>query len=106
MAKPNEYTLEIEPQAFAHIRAFDRKHHGLIFDALERQLAFDAEVETTNRKRLYKPVLDATWELRLGPGNRFRAFYDINAESRTVRVIAVGEKYRERLWIAGEEYQP
>jgi hypothetical protein len=68
-------------------------------------LTFDAEIETTNRKPLREPVSGATWELRLGPGNRFRVFFEIVAETRTVRIIAVGEKRRERLWIAGEEYQ-
>jgi hypothetical protein len=47
----------------------------------------------------------AEWELRLGPDNRFRVFYQVNADSREVRVLAVGVKDRNRLWIGGEEVE-
>jgi mRNA-degrading endonuclease RelE of RelBE toxin-antitoxin system len=48
----------------------------------------------------------ATWELRCGPDNRFRIFYDVDFESRIVYVLAIGIKDRNRLFIAGEEYKP
>jgi len=47
----------------------------------------------------------ADWELRLGPENRFRVFYQVNAERREVRGLAVGVKYRNRLFIGGEEFE-
>jgi hypothetical protein len=47
----------------------------LIRTTLEEQLRFDPDKETRNRKPLQRPVaLEATWELRLGPENRFRVF--------------------------------
>jgi hypothetical protein len=47
----------------------------------------------------------ADWELRLGPDNRFRVFYQIDAEGREVHILAVGVKDRERLYFGGEEFE-
>jgi hypothetical protein len=41
--------------------------------------------------------------LRFGPDNRFRAFYEIDHESRKVYILALGLKERSRLLIGGEE---
>jgi mRNA-degrading endonuclease RelE of RelBE toxin-antitoxin system len=46
--------------------------------------------------------LDATWELRIGPANRFRVFYRV--DEQRVRVLAIGVKSRQRLWIGGKEF--
>src|SRR5947208_12079453 len=41
------------------------------------------EKATRNRKPLERPVaLAAGWELRFGPGNRFRVFYRVDADQR------------------------
>ena len=42
---------------------------------------------------------------RFGPDNRFRVLYDIDEEARVVKVMAIGEKRKERLFIGGEEVQ-
>jgi hypothetical protein len=34
---------------------------------------------------------------------KFRALYDIDHGARMVRIMAIGEKQRERLFIGGEE---
>jgi hypothetical protein len=47
----------------------------------------------------------APWELRCGPNNCFRVFYDVDSESQVVWVLAVGVKDRSRLLIGGEEYE-
>ena len=47
----------------------------------------------------------ADWELRFGPDNRFRVFYQVKAETREVRVLAIGVKERDRLFIGGEEFE-
>ena len=47
----------------------------------------------------------ADWELRLGPDNRFRVFYQVDAEAREVRVLAVGVKERNQLFFGGEEFK-
>ena len=63
-------------------------------------------METRNRKPLKRPIaFGADWELRLGPDNRFRVFYQVNTESREVRVLAIGVKDRNRLLFGGEEFE-
>ena len=67
---------------------------------------FEPAAETTNRKPLQQPApVGATWQIRFGPDNRFRVLYDIDQEARVVRIMAIGEKQRERLFIGGEEVQ-
>jgi len=41
----------------------------------------------------------------LSPDNGFRVLYDMVQEARVVRIMAIGEKQRERLFIGGEEMQ-
>jgi len=73
---------------------------------VEVQLIFEPVTESRNRKPLQRPMaLGADWELRLGPDNRFRVFYQVNVESREVRVLAVGVKERDRLFFGGKEFE-
>jgi hypothetical protein len=48
----------------------------------------------------------STWELGFGPDNRFRLFYEIDEENRTIWILAMGIKKRNRLMIGGEELMP
>ena len=67
---------------------------------------FEPGAETTNRKPLRQPApFGATWEIRFGPDNRFRALYDIDEEAQRVQIMAIGKEQRERLFIGGEEVQ-
>jgi len=50
-------------------------------------------------------VLGADWEIRFGPGNRFRVLYDIDEENQQVLILAVGIKDGERLLVSGEEVE-
>jgi hypothetical protein len=69
-------------------------------------LKYKATEETRNRKPLEQPApFAATWEIRCGPGNRFRVFYDVDTESKNVEVLAIGVKDRNRLTFGGEEYE-
>jgi hypothetical protein len=43
--------------------------------------------------------------LRLGPDNRFRVFYRVEADRRRVRILAIAVKERNRIFLAGEEVQ-
>jgi mRNA-degrading endonuclease RelE of RelBE toxin-antitoxin system len=47
---------------------------------------------------------EAQWELRLGPKNRFRVFYEVDEEALVVTVLAIGVKDRDVLRIGREEY--
>jgi hypothetical protein len=89
-----------------HLRAIETKYHSLIQADIKGQLLFEPEVETRNRKPLKRPIaFGADWELRPGPDNRCRVFCQVNGESRAVRVLAIGVKDQNRLFIGGEEFE-
>ncbi len=98
------YEILLTNDAVNHIRALDRKHRGLVFRVLRQQLSVGPFAEARNRKPLNLPApFGAHWELRFGPQNRCRAFYALDGERGAVVVLAVGEKIRDRLLIAGKE---
>jgi mRNA-degrading endonuclease RelE of RelBE toxin-antitoxin system len=106
MAKRPPFTLVYADEVKDHLRAIDTKFHAIIQGEIEAQLLHEPNVETRNRKPLKRPMaIGADWELRLGPDNRFRVFYQVNAEAREVRVLAVGVKDRTRLFFAGKEFE-
>ena len=79
---------------------------SLIRRTIEALLSHEPAVESRNRKPLTRPsVLDDAWELRFGPGNRFRVFYRTNAERRAVHVLAIGVKDGSRLYVGGTEFK-
>src|SRR5688572_29909735 len=102
MVKSRKYTLVFAPETVEHILAIDRKHHPLIRRTTDEQLQFTPLRETRNRKPLDQPgPFGATWELRFGPQNRFRVFYEVAAADWEVHVLAIGEKVRETLFFGG-----
>jgi mRNA-degrading endonuclease RelE of RelBE toxin-antitoxin system len=106
MGKRPRLELVFAPEAIEHLDHIEPKHHALLRRAIQEQLSHTPTEETKNRKPLEQPApFSATWELRCGRQNRFRVFYDLDAESRTARILAIGIKDRNRLWIGGEEYE-
>src|ERR1700682_2033302 len=106
MAKRGKFTLSFVPQAIEHLDLIESKYHGLLRRTIKDQLTYTPTQETQNRKPLDQPApFEATWELRCGPDNRFRVFYDVDSASQEVQVLAVGVKDRNRLLIGGEEYE-
>ena len=98
------YRLVYAPQVYHHLKAIEPKYYSLIRTEIERQLMFQPTIETKNRKPLKGPViLEGEWELRLGPDNRFRVFYEVDTEHREVNILAVGIKEGSRLFVGGEE---
>jgi len=64
------------------------------------------ETGTLNRKPLQQPaLLDATWELRFRPDNRFRVLYTVDRNRHEVHVLGVGVKDGNRLLIEGKEME-
>ena len=91
---------------FQHLAAIERRHYPLIRQAIEEQLRLEPNVRTRNRKPPVKPSgFGEVWELRFGPGNRFRVFYRIEDEAKRVRVLAIATKIREKLYIGGREFK-
>src|SRR5437016_67277 len=106
MTKKTAFTLAYADEVKEHLRAIEAKYHSVIEAAIENQLLHEPDVETRNRKPLKRPIaFGADWELRIGPGNRFRVFYQVNTDSHEVRVLAIGVKDRNRLFFGGEEFE-
>lgn len=106
MAKRPKFTLDFAPETVDHLDAIDHKYHRLIEKTVDDRLTYSPEQETRNQKPLERPTtLGATWELRFGDNNRFRVFYDVKSMERVVRVLAIGEKEGNRLFIGGKEIQ-
>jgi mRNA-degrading endonuclease RelE of RelBE toxin-antitoxin system len=103
MAPRQRFDLIYAPVTKLHLKAIERKYYSLIRTTIEDELQFEPDVETRNRKPLKQPVtFEAEWELRFGPDNRFRVFYDINIESHEVHILAIGVKEGNHLFIGGE----
>jgi mRNA-degrading endonuclease RelE of RelBE toxin-antitoxin system len=97
----SNYQVEFLQEAvedFQLLRKFDQQR---VVAAIEVQLLHEPMRETRNRKRL-RPNDLAEWELRV---DAFRVFYDVLAETEVVKVVAVGYKDGNDLFIHGERYE-
>ena len=104
MSPQTPFSIIYSPETKEHLRVIDKKYYTLIRTTIQERLSFMPNEENTNRKPLKRPVLEtATWELRFGPENMFRVFYDVQLSTREVYVLAIGVKLRNRLSIGGEE---
>jgi hypothetical protein len=107
MARRRTFALVFAPETVDHLDAIERKYHGMIQRTIDDQLQYTPERVTRNRKPLDEPgPLGATWELRLGPSNRFRVFYEVDSDAVEVHVLAIGVKERDQLLIGGKDYSP
>src|ERR1700681_4317453 len=103
MPKRLKYTLSFAPEAIEHMDLIESRYHGLLRRTIKEQLTHTPTEETRNRKPLDQPApFEASWELRCGPANRYRVFYDVDTEEHTVQVLAIGVKDRNRLLIEEE----
>ena len=106
MAARQSFTLVYAREVIAHLSAIERKHHSLIRSKIEEQLLHEPNVETENRKMLLIPnAISATWEIRFGPNNQFRVFYEVDRDSREVNILAIGIKRGNRLTLGQEEIE-
>lgn len=103
MTKAKRFRIVYHTRIKEHLRTIERKYHLLIREAIDSQLSYEPEVVTKNRKPVVQPFLfNATWEIRFGPQNGFRVFYEVNNVESVVSVLAIGEKRGNRLLIGGE----
>ena len=106
MPRHPKFTLTFAPETLGHLNAIERKYYRLIQKHLDEQLSYTPEKVTRNRKPLDQPApFGAAWELRFGPNNRFRVFYEIDEVEQTVWVLAIGIKEGNKLFIGGEEFE-
>ena len=104
MSPQQPYTIIYAPITQTHLRFIDKKYYSLIRDTIVDRLSYEPLEENRNRKPLKRPAFqEATWEIRFGPDNTFRVFYDVSADARQVAILAIGMKIRDKLYIAGEE---
>ena len=94
------FTIDLSDDALEELRQFRKRDSTTIFDEIERQLTYQPNVETRNRKPLRSHPL-SEWELRI---DKFRVFYDIDIENETVLVKAAGVKISNKLFIRGKEF--
>ena len=53
----------------------------------------EPDIPARNRKPLLRgAAIGATWELRCGPGNSFRIFYDVHRDQHLVVILALARK--------------
>ncbi len=79
---------------------YTAREQKMIIDTAAKFLEVDAHVETRRRKRL-RPNPIASWELTVG---RYRVFYEI-PESGLVKLLAIGHKVHNDLFIRGRKAQ-
>ncbi|OHD20513.1 MAG: hypothetical protein A2064_13995 [Spirochaetes bacterium GWB1_66_5] len=105
MSRQAGHTLLYAQEVGEQVRRIERKYHKLIRSCISEQLRFTPERITRNRKPLEEipGPFGSTWELRFGPDNRFRVFYDVVPQDRAVWILAIGVKIGNRLLIGGEE---
>ncbi len=106
MRKGSRYEIVFDELALESMAQIEDKYDSVIRDAIETQLAFEPDIETRNRKPLKElDALAATWELRCGPNNRFRIFYDIDPDERVVTILLIAVKIRNQLWVGKERFE-
>ncbi len=106
MARRSTFAIIYAPETYRHLHGIALKYHRLIATTIKEQLSYTPTTETKNRKPLEEPAsFAATWDLRFGPKNSFRVFYDVNHEQKVVSVLAIGVKEGNRLFIGGEEFE-
>jgi mRNA-degrading endonuclease RelE of RelBE toxin-antitoxin system len=106
MVKRIPFSLVYDPEVEKHLVAIEAKYRSLIRRTVENRLLYEPDVESRNRKSLERTFASgAKWELRFGPDNRFRVFYEVDVGSKEVRILAVGVKDRNRLLIGGQEIE-
>jgi mRNA-degrading endonuclease RelE of RelBE toxin-antitoxin system len=83
------FDIKFTQYAIEDLQVFPKAEQQWIVSHLESQLSVDAVLETEDRRRLH-PNGPVEWEIRLG---KVRVFYDVDLQSGTVKIEAVGKKF-------------
>jgi mRNA-degrading endonuclease RelE of RelBE toxin-antitoxin system len=87
--------------ALDDIAPLKKRERRAILDGIDKQLVYEPDVETRNRKRL-RLNRASEWEVRIG---KYRVFYDVRQSERIVEVKVIGEKRGNMVVVGGEEYE-
>jgi hypothetical protein len=106
MSRRAVFEVIFDLRAVDHMEAIEQKYHSLIRRTIEEQLAFEPDTPTRNRKPLLRETaIGAAWEVRCGPDNRLRIFYDVHRDRRLVVVLAIARKVRNQLFVGKERFE-
>jgi len=95
-----KFSVRFVPSADEDLDYYEAGARMVILDGIGKFLEADADVTSKRRKQL-RPNPLAPWELRIGD---YRVFYEIKPDG-LVRVLAVGHKVRNDLFIRGERVE-
>jgi mRNA-degrading endonuclease RelE of RelBE toxin-antitoxin system len=90
MGKSRMFDIKFTDNALEDLEIFPKSEQKEILAGLESQLTLDAAQENEDRKRLHFNGV-AEWEIRLG--NDVRVFYDVDIQTGTVKIEAVGKRF-------------
>jgi mRNA-degrading endonuclease RelE of RelBE toxin-antitoxin system len=92
------FTIIITPSAQTDIQWFKAFERQIILNAIRMELQNNADVGGNRRKKL-RPNPIAPWELK---EDVYRVFYAIDEEQQ-VKILAVGYKEHNQLYIRGQK---
>ena len=95
-----DYEISLTDSAKKDIACYEAADQRLIAAGIITHLKSDAEKETRRKKQL-RPNPVAPWELRI---DKFRVFYSIE-EGANLKIVAVGHKEHNDLFIQGKKVQ-
>jgi mRNA-degrading endonuclease RelE of RelBE toxin-antitoxin system len=95
-----QFSIHLTDSAIEDLDFFRKNERQIIADGIALFLTHDANVETRRRKPLRRNRL-AQWELRI---DDYRVFYDFE-EADAVKVVAVGHKEHNDLYIRGKKVE-
>jgi mRNA-degrading endonuclease RelE of RelBE toxin-antitoxin system len=94
-----KYRIEYSPETEDHFQYLSKRQQVVVLDTVEKQLQFQPDIETRNRKPM-RPNPLAPWELRIGT---LRVYYDFeDSPERIVFIRAIGIKERNNVRIGKE----
>lgn len=95
------FEIRFTPEVIGDLRGYNKRERRWILNEIESCLKHEPGRETRNNKKLRPNRLA---ERELG-AERFRVFNDIDARRALVKIVAVGHKRGNRLFVRGEEFQ-
>ena len=93
------FEVKLVPSADQDLESYTVREQRIILGGVAEFLEVDANRESKRRKQM-RPNPLAPWELRIGD---YRVFYEIREES--VRVLAIGHKVHNELFIRGQKVE-
>ena len=95
------YGIELTESAKADLNYFSVYERRIIVSDIRTQLSYQPLIETRNRKPMRDNAV-APWVLRT---RKYRTFYEVLAEEKKVRVVAIGHKEHNELFVRGRKFE-